>query len=74
MNQEEKKIKKYYGEKMLQGLYQLFPTIMEEPGVMFRLLESHFAFNKFLFDDMVRNHCLVSFKQFILDKFQENEA
>ena len=58
---------------MLQGLYQLFPTIMEEPDVMFRLLESHFAFNKFLFDDMVRNHCLVSFKQFILDKFQENE-
>lgn len=52
-----KLIKKHYGEKMAHLCRELFPTILETPGVLYGILSSKFAHSKFLYDDIVANTC-----------------
>lgn len=66
MNQELKKIKKYYGEAMMHLCSGLFPTILEHEGMLFGLLENNFAYSKFLYYDIVNNHKVQDFQNYLL--------
>ena len=60
-----KLIKKHYGEKMMHLCRQLFPTILEKEGELFSIISEHFAYSKFLDDDITNNHMEVEFKDYI---------
>ena len=70
-----KLIKKYYGENMMHLCRELFPTILETPGLLFKLLDNNFAHSKFLYDDIVKSDMKVGFKDFVYgltDEKREN--
>ena len=74
-----KLIKKYYGEKMMHLSRELFPTILEDKGVLFNLFENHFDYNRELYDDIVNNNLVSGFKEYIYGLLdiklkQENSA
>lgn len=46
MSEDLKKIKKYYGEEMMHFCRSNFPTILEQPGLLFDILDSTFAHDK----------------------------
>lgn len=58
-------IKKYYGEKMSHLCKELFPTILETPGLLYDTLYSNFDHNKFLYDDLFVCKMLDDFKNYI---------
>ena len=58
-------IKKYYGEEMMHLCKKLFPTILEEEGKLFSILSEHFAYNKFLYEDIISQDMIISFTNFI---------
>ena len=60
-----KLIKKYYGENMARLCRELFPTILEKEGLLIKLIESKFAHNKFLYDDIVKYDLISDFQTFI---------
>lgn len=59
------KIKDKYGEKMMHLCRQLFPTLLEEEGKLYEILSSHFAYSKYLYDDIVNNSLVYQFKNYI---------
>lgn len=59
-------IKKYYGESMMHLCRELFPTILEQEGLLFSLLDSKFARSKFLGEDIIKNGEVNDFKNYIL--------
>ena len=73
MNSDLKKIKKHYGEAMMHLCRKLFPTILEEDGRLFELMQANFYDNKFLYDDLVRYGLIIEFKDFIYDKYYGND-
>ena len=60
-----KLIREKYGEKLMHLCRTLFPTLLETPGLLYSILSSHFAFNRFLYDDIVNNFMEVEFKNYI---------
>ena len=58
-------IKKYYGEKMSHLCRELFPTILEKEGKLFKILSNHFAYSKYLYDDIIKNDLKYDFKNYI---------
>lgn len=62
-----KLIKKHYGEKMMHLCREIFPTILETPGLLFTVLSNTFAYSKFLYDDIVNNSYIDEFKNFIYE-------
>lgn len=60
-----KEIKKHYGEKMMHLCRELFPSLLETPGILFKTLSSHFAYNRFLCDDIIEEHKEYEFKNYI---------
>jgi hypothetical protein len=60
-----KKIKKEYGEKMMHLCRELFPTILDKPGDLYKLLSSHFAPYKGLYSDIVNEHKEYLFKEYL---------
>ena len=58
-------IKNHYGEKMMHLCRELFPTILETEGLLFSILSEHFAYSRFLYDDITSNHMEVEFKDYI---------
>lgn len=60
-----KYIKKKYGENMMHLCRKLFPTLLEESGLLSNLLESHFSISKFLYNDIVKNNMEDKFKNYI---------
>ncbi len=60
-----KLIKKYYGENMMHLCRELFPTILETPGLLFKLIDDSFAHSKFLYDDIAEDYLQNDFKNFI---------
>lgn len=65
MEEELKKIKKYYGEEMMHYCRSQFSSILEKRGCLFSLLIQKFYPSKFLYDDLVDNHLLLSFRDYI---------
>lgn len=59
------KIKKYYGENMMHLCRRLFPTLLEQEGLLFSLLDSNFAYSKFLYEDIVSQGLEDNFKNYI---------
>ena len=72
MNNDLKKIKQHYGEAMMHLCRELFPTILEEKGKLFELMQVNFADNKFLYDDLVKHDLIIEFKDFIYGKYYDN--
>ena len=60
-----KQIKKYYGENMMHLCRELFSTILETPGLLFKLLEDNFNHSKYLYDDIMENCLEEYFKRYI---------
>ena len=50
-----KVIRKKYGEKMYHFCRESFPTLLEEPGKLLKLLSDNFHESHSLFDDIVAN-------------------
>lgn len=65
MQGDLKKIKKRYGEKMAHLCRELFSTILENEGVLYELLSSKFAPNKFLYEDIIEQEKVEEFKNLI---------
>ena len=67
-----KLIKKYYGENMMHLCRELFPTLLETPGLLFNLFDSSFEHSKFLYADIVNFGKIEELKNcingFIIDK------
>lgn len=66
------KIKNKYGEKMAHLCRTLFPTLLEQDGLLYSILYSKFAPSKFLYSDIIRNNLIDKFKEYI-DSFTVNE-
>lgn len=65
MKDELSLIKKRYGEQFSHLCRNLFPTILEEEGMLINILANHFDSTHFLYDDII-NNCLVQcFKNYI---------
>ena len=64
---DEKRTRKLYGEKMWHLCRSLFPTILETPGLLSKLLEEHFNPTRYLYEDIVDNNLEDEFKDYIYD-------
>ena len=74
MNSDLKLIKKKYGERMSHLCRELFPIILEQEGLLPKLLLDHFEPNHFLYEDIVKNGVVNSFKNYLyqlIDNKQE---
>ena len=60
-----KEIKKDYGENMMHLCRSLFPTILEQPGLLYHVLSTNFAKSRSLYDDIVRENKEHVFKEYI---------
>ena len=60
-----KVIRKKYGEKMYHFCRESFPTLLEEPGKLLKLLSDNFHESHSLFDDIVADGKESEFKNFI---------
>jgi len=69
MTEELKKIKKHFGEDLAHLCRDLFPTILEHEGELFKILTSNFSDNKFLYEDIINHNLVTEFKNFIYGKF-----
>ncbi len=65
MNGELRKIKRKYGEDMAKLCRSLFPTILENPGLLYDLLITHFATSRCLYDDIIDSGSVNSFRGYI---------
>lgn len=71
MQKDLKLIKKYYGENMAHLCRELFPTILEEEGLLIKLLESRFAHNRFLYEDIIVGEIVDEFQSYIYSLLNE---
>ena len=68
-------IKKEYGEKMAHLCRDLFPIILETPGLLSKIIISKFSRNHFLYDDLIENDMIEEFKNYIYSLIDiENES
>ena len=65
MSDELKQIKKIYGEEMMHLCRELFPTILEKPGVLLNILQENIAPTHSLASDITDNYLEDEFKSFI---------
>lgn len=61
-------IKDNFGEKFAQLCRTLFPSILENPGLLSRIILSTFSPNHFLYEDIIKESLQSQFKNFILTK------
>ena len=68
-SKELKKIKKLYGEKFMHMCRALFPTILENEGLLTKVLTSTFAVNsRTLYEDIQNYGLEEEFKNFVYSK------
>ena len=65
MNKDLKIIKKKYGEEMMHLCRELFPTILEQEGLLSKLLLDNFKESKSLSKDIIDNGLEEEFKNYI---------
>ena len=76
LNKDLEIIKKKYGENMMKLCRDLFPSILEEEGVLSKIILSNFYPNHNLYDDIMYNELENSFKNYIynmIDVSKEQE-
>lgn len=66
MKKDYDQIKDYYGEQMSKLCRALFPGILEKEGLLFSILSSTFAFNRYLCHDIIIHDKVDDFKNYIL--------
>jgi len=59
------KIKKHYGGKMMHFCRTQFPTLLEQPNLLFETIQNNFASNKSLYEDLDVYGRLGEFKDYI---------
>ena len=64
-------IKKKYGEKMSHLCRELFPTILEQNGVLSKLMLDNFNESHDLYIDLLNNNMIDKFKNFIYSKYEK---
>ena len=70
---ELNKIKKEYGERFMKLCRKLFPTILENEGLLYNVLTSSFANNsKTLYDDIQNASWEGKFKNYVYSKIASN--
>ena len=69
MNEELKHIKKIYGEQMMHLCRDLFPTILEEEGVLLKILQNTFAPSHRIAKDIMDNDYTEDFRGLIARKY-----
>lgn len=69
-----KLIKRHYGENMMHLCRELFPTLLETPGLLFKTLSSCYAYNKFLYDDIMQDDYISTFKDYIYSKADQERV
>ncbi len=74
MNEDLRKIKKKYGENMMHLCRELFPTLLEKPNLLFDLLSSRFDHTRDLYDSIVSNGIVDTFKDFIFSLVDIQES
>lgn len=67
-NNDLKLIKKHYGEKMMHLCRELFPTILERDGLLYKLISENFDYSRFLCDDIINSCMEEEFKDFIFSQ------
>ena len=73
MNYDLKIIKKKFGENMMKLSRELFPTLLEEKGLLSGIFLDNFNPSKMLYDDIKKEHLKKEFKMFIygfLNKYE----
>ena len=63
-------IKKCYGENMSHLCRELFPSILECPGLLYHLITTHFYPNKELYNDIIKSDAKDRFKNYIYSFFE----
>ena len=58
-------IKKKYGEKMAHLCLNLFSTILETEGLLYKIMISNFPPSRYLYDDITNNNLIKEFKNYI---------
>ncbi len=71
--QDLRKIKKYYGERMSHLCRELFPTLLEQGGLLPDLLLKKFYPSHNLYDDIVKNDLVTEFSNFIYHFLEDKE-
>ena len=66
-----KKIKKDYGENMSHMCRELFPTILEKPGLLYHIISTHFSKSRYLYDDIINDSKKYDFKNYIYFLYDE---
>lgn len=69
-------IKKKYGEKMMHLCRELFPSLLETPGLLSSIMLEHFESSKLLYDDLIENSKEDDFKNYVysfVDVEKENK-
>ncbi len=69
MNDDLKIIKKKYGEDMAQFCREEFSTILEQKGLLPKLLLDNFEVNRDLYQDIIKQDLEVEFKNYIFSFF-----
>ena len=73
MNEDLKIIKKKYGENMMKLCRELFPSLLEQKGLLPQLMLEHFVPSHELYDDIVNNGLNTAFKSYIYDRDRMEE-
>lgn len=74
MNYDLKVIKKKFGENMMKLSRELFPTLLEEKGLLSGLFLDNFNPSKTLYDDIKKDHLEKEFKMFIYGFLNKDEV
>jgi len=65
------RIKKEYGEKMAHMCRELFPTILEQKGLLYHIILAHFPKSKQLYEDIIKENKMYDFKNYIYFLYDE---
>ena len=68
MNKDLKIIKKKYGEEMMHLCRDLFPTLLEQEGLLPKLLLDNFKESRSLVKDIIDNKLFEEFKNYIYNQ------
>ena len=74
MNYDLKIIKKKFGENMMKLSRELFPTLLEEKGLLSGIFLDNFNPSKMLYDDIKKEHLEKEFKMFIYGFLNKDEV
>ena len=73
MKEDLKWIKKHYSEKMMYLCRDYLPTLLEEKGLLPRLLDENFSHSKNLADDIINSNKQDKFKEFMCSRINGNK-